>query len=514
MGNITSRTFDGKKIKLFKRQAITEGNTKLQQVNDDRLVDLTLLTAPYDKAQLRSISENSDILRQCIDAYVQNTVGFGIDTEFIDNDDTKRREKEEDSESNALLEIMRNFSFDRPVNKVLGELKRHVEECGDGYLEVQRNQKGEVVGGETLQPEYMQVTKLNDVEVDGQTRRFRYFVYRNPREDAANKSSVWYKSFGDPTPLNADGSISSDGGGNATEVLHIKLGDHDDPYGVPRYIGVLIKILGSRKADELNYRYFTQGRHVPLAIVVSNGQLTKEAEDTLSEYANDVGSEELQHKFMVLDAESKNNQNMLGLNEKQAMPSVKIEHLADVLQKDALFLDYNENVVKMVLSAFRLPPVYVGLSSDYNRATVETAKQTTEEQVFQPERVEFEWYLNKLFEEYNFKHTRLVLKTPDLTNADDTVKVIQSGVQANALAPNDVRPLLSRLLNEPLAPFDDDTYNYPAGRQKVPQQDTSEPIEQQLTQQVAKAYGKGELAAQIRQTLRGVVNEHHSTGTS
>ncbi|MFD2018637.1 phage portal protein [Ligilactobacillus acidipiscis] len=512
MVEITSRTYDGKPLRIMKRQQVTAGKANLQ--GDNILRDLTLLTLPYDKGQLRRISENSDILHQCIDAYVQNTVGFGIDTEFTDNDDTKGREKEEDSESNALLEIMNSFSFDRPVNKVLGELKRHVEECGDGFLEVQRNQKGEVVGGETLQPEYMQVTKLNDVEVDGQTRRFRYFVYRNPREDAANKSSVWYKSFGDPTPLNADGSIAKGGNGNATEVMHIKLGDHDEPYGVPRYIGVLIKILGSRKADELNYRYFTQGRHVPLAIVVSNGQLTKEAEDTLSTYANDVGSEELQHKFMVLDAESKSNQSPMGLNEKQNMPSVKIEHLADVLQKDALFLDYNENVVKMVLSAFRLPPVYVGLSSDYNRATVETAKQTTEEQVFQPERVEFEWYLNKLFEEYGFKHTRLVLKTPNLTNADDTVKVIQTGVQANALAPNDVRPLLSRLLNEPLAPFDDDTYNYPAGQQKVPQQGTSELIEQQLTQQVAKAYGKGELAAQIRQTLRGVVNEHHSTGTS
>ena len=68
-------------------------------------------------------------------------------------------------------------------------------------------------------------------------------------------------------------------------------------------IGPLIKILGNRKADELNYRYFTQGRHIPLAITLENAQLTEESEATLQEYANAIGGEENQHKFLLLEAE-------------------------------------------------------------------------------------------------------------------------------------------------------------------------------------------------------------------
>ena len=50
-----------------------------------------------------------------------------------------------------------------------------MEECGNGFLEVIRNGKGEVVGIDSIKPEYMSVTKLNRVvNENGQDIKVRY----------------------------------------------------------------------------------------------------------------------------------------------------------------------------------------------------------------------------------------------------------------------------------------------------------------------------------------------------
>jgi capsid portal protein len=60
----------------------------------------------------------------------------------------------------------------------------------------------------------------------------------------------------------------------------------------------------------------------------------------------------------------------------------QLDKLNDLLQNDALFLEYNREIRKEILSAFRLPPIYVGQSDDYNLAISNTARRITEEQVF------------------------------------------------------------------------------------------------------------------------------------
>ena len=41
----------------------------------------------------------------------------------------------------------------------------------------------------------------------------------------------------------------------------------------------------------------------------------------------------------------------------------------------------------LVWSSFRLPPIFVGITSDYTRATASESREVAEEQVFEPERV-------------------------------------------------------------------------------------------------------------------------------
>lgn len=495
----------------IKKQAVSVIKTRKaltykQQGGIEQKRDLTLLSPPYDLASLREITDISDILNQSIEAYVKNVVGFGMEIRY--NVDDVDENEEMRQERLKLESLIKDLSYERTGIEVLEEVMRAVEECGNGYIEVVRNALGDVVGIDSLKPEYMTVSKLNRVlDAEGREIKVRYFCYQDDVGDTAIERGTWFKTYGDPTPLNVNGSIGQSGLGSATEVIHIKIGDFHDPYGKPRWIGPLIKILGNRKADELNYRYFTQGRHIPLAILTENAQLTPESESSLQSYANGIGSEgEVQHKFLLLEVEKVSPvDSMIGDDEK-TKASIKIEKLTDILQQDALFLEYNENTKEAVMSSFRLPPVYVGLSSDYNRATVETAKEITEEQVFQPLRAFYNLRINALFREYGFKYVEVYLRSSDITKMEDVKAILTPAIQANAVAPNDLRDLLSKVLNKPLEAFEGDEYNLPMRARKRDYDlnvVSDEPLEQEID--VTKAYGDGpvhELMASIRRLVR------------
>ncbi|BBP90953.1 hypothetical protein BsIDN1_45710 [Bacillus safensis] len=84
----------------------------------------------------------------------------------------------------------------------------------------------------------------------------------------------------------------------ASEVIHFKIGSNT--YGVPRWIGNIVNMYGARKAEELNYLYFKQGRHVPAAITVENGMLSEASYEQLQEYMNGIEGSDNAHKFLFV----------------------------------------------------------------------------------------------------------------------------------------------------------------------------------------------------------------------
>ncbi len=99
--------------------------------------------------------------------------------------------------------------------------------------------------------------------------------------------------------------------------------------------------------------------------------------------------------------------------------------MAEILQNDALFLEYDEKSRNKLRSAFRLPPLYTGEAQEYNRATADTARKITEEQVFQPERKTLVNKLNTLLlPELNIHDVRLTLKGPDFRDPLEIAKVL------------------------------------------------------------------------------------------
>lgn len=117
----------------------------------DQRRDLTQLSPPYDIATLRSITDISDILNQSIEAYVTNVAGFGFGLRYKVDDTEETAEMK--AEWNQLDILLKELSFERPPKEVIEEVIRHVEECGNGYIEVIRNLKGDVVGIDSVKPE-------------------------------------------------------------------------------------------------------------------------------------------------------------------------------------------------------------------------------------------------------------------------------------------------------------------------------------------------------------------------
>ncbi|MBL3267446.1 phage portal protein, partial [Klebsiella pneumoniae] len=74
------------------------------------------------------------------------------------------------------------------------------------------------------------------------------------------------------------------------EVLHLKIGN--GPYGIPRWVSHVVHMVGARKAEELNLRYFKQGRHIPMAILLKNGILSEESEAAITDYVSNVEGED------------------------------------------------------------------------------------------------------------------------------------------------------------------------------------------------------------------------------
>lgn len=433
-----------------------------------------VIEPPYNIKELKQMAEYSTILQQCIDAYKTNILGFGLGIEYVFDFNAENapeaKKDEAEKEWTRLEEFARYMNYDESAEVILGYVIEDRERTGNGFVEVLREGTGKPAGIEYLDAQYLRVCKLGDpVEVDfrytenGQVKslkrkkRFRKYVQQ------VSTKKVFFKEYGDPRILNCETGKYDDATPEplqATEVIHFKIGS--GTYGVPRWIGNIVNMYGARKAEELNYLYFKQGRHVPAAITVENGMLSEASYAQLQEYMNGIEGSDNAHKFLLLEVEGIPKKDELSNDEEPANVKVDIKSLAEILQEDALFLEYDEKTRNKIRSSFRLPPIYTGESQDYNKATADTARKTTEEQVFQPERMIITGKLNTLFlPDLDLWHVRLILNGPDFRDPLEIAKVLTPFIQAGAVSPNDLRDLAGRILGKTLEEWPEEEYHRP-----------------------------------------------------
>ena len=468
-------------IKSSKNE-IKKSDSSEQIKNDEATAFSEWISPPVPLKNYEIMVQHSSILPQCINAYKSNIAGFGIEVRYKnDATDTKKLE----DEFNRMSEIIELLTVECDTKEIFEKIIGARETYGIAYLEVLRNAFGEVVQIEFIEnvPSIEKSIESDDVfEIEyyfnGKMHK-RKEKFRRYRQ-TINGKTVYFKEFGDKRIMDkTTGKYVKklEESQRANEILEFKLGEK--PYGQVRWIGQILNIDGSRKAENLNNNYFENGRHTPMAVIISGGTLTDDSFDKLQHYMNDIKGEAGQHSFLLLEAEKNENGTVM---DKESEPKIEIESLAKMLQNDELFQNYIDNNRRKVQSSFRLPDLYVGYTTDFNRATAQTVMEVTEKQVFQTERQSLAWILNnKLLKDYNFKYVEAYFKEPDITNPDDLYKILTIVNNAGGLTPNKAKEIGYKILGETSDDFEGEWANIPLAYQKL------QPVINSLDTQITKA---------------------------
>lgn len=442
-------------VAYYESQRLVEKSDKGEQLSRDSASNASEWIAhPVDMRGLKALVDNSTILPQCIRAYKNNIAGFGMSVHYVeDYDEEKPEMKEEWERAERIIALL---NMDCMAKEVFEDVIRDRETYGISYCEAIRDMQGNVAQLEfiidtpsvdmtyPLEP-YVDIEYFYKGEPVSRKKRFRKF-----RQNIAGKT-VYFKEFGDPRVMDKrDGRYISetdmqiDIGDQANEIIEFRIGSM--PYGEVRWIGQVLTVDGGRMAEVLNNSYFRKGRHTPLMILIKGGTLSDESFEDLRNYMAEIEGEQGQHSYLVLETDT--NEAAPGFAE-QKQPEVEVKDLAAVLQKDELFQEYQENGRKKVQSAFLLPDLYVGYTTDFNRATAQTAMEVMEKQVFQPERVSLAWIANhRLLNSYRFRYVEVQFDEPDITNPDDIQKMLNITERAGGLTPNTAKELTYEVLGK------------------------------------------------------------------
>jgi hypothetical protein len=178
-------------------------------------------------------------------------------------------------------------------------------------------------------------------------------------------------------------------------------------------------VVGSRKAEELNLEFLDAGGMPPAIIFIQGGTLIKDAADQLRNYLS--GKNKNKHRAVVVEAQSNS-----GSLEASGAVQVKVERFGSDRAMDAMFMKYDDSTEEHVRVGFRLPPLFLGKAADYNFATAKTAYMVAEEQVFQPERTEFDEVINMtLMKALGLTKVKYRSKPVSLADVDSQLKAIQ-----------------------------------------------------------------------------------------
>lgn len=439
-------------VHVIKPRKIEKASTSTKLTEEEGNNSAEWITPDLPLKGFRNMVNTSTILPQCIRAYKNNVAGFGIGIRYKDDiDETEEMKAEYDRAS----DIIERLNFEMDTKEVFEDLIEARETYGIAYLEVIRDLFGNVVQIEFVEETpSIQMTRPLDPYISStyfhkgqQVERKRR--YRKFKQQIGGKT-VYFKEFGDPRTMDLrTGEYVPDDEYidvqyQANELIDFPIGT--EPYGTVRWIGQILTIDGSRMAEELNNNYFVNGRHTPLLIMVKGGTLSKESFIKLQEYIEDIKGEAGQHAFMVLETEATDGRADW---DQQNRPEVEIKELASILQKDELFGAYLEDNRKKVQSSFQLPDLYVAYTTDFNRATAQTAQEITEKQVFQPERKSLAWVVNnKLLNGYNFQYVEAYFLAPDITNVDDLYRVLTAANYAGGVTPNFAKKVMYEVYGE------------------------------------------------------------------
>lgn len=406
---------------------------------------LSWILPPYDMNSLIKLPNESSTLRECIEAMKTNVVGHGWRLEYIGPDD------QEDSapakaEAERIKERLKFSNDDMPFETLLDHWYADLETTGNAYLEVQRDLSGKISSIWHLPAHTIRLTAKDPEPVqvkmpmirDGRAttvpviKRFRRYI------QIVGGKRVYFKEYGDPRTINHETGLADDTlpfEQSATELIHEVVYSPGSAYGLPRWIGALPAVLGSRQAELTNLDFFQDNAIPALAILVSGGSVSQQTLDHVEQTFSQARGRTSMNRIAVIEATG--DQNAASEQGTIPAPRLEIKQLRAESQSDALFLDYQRLNRDGVRSTFRLPPIFLGQAEDYSHASAKVSYEVAEGQVFDPARNRIEAILNqKILADVGMKYWVLKFNPAQITDQAELAQAAQVLETMGAMTPN------------------------------------------------------------------------------
>jgi capsid portal protein len=462
------------------------------------------LEPPYDPVFLIYLYRQSSCLRQCVDAYVANIESPGARFEaFIDLDNPRADDEEIDRQvadhllAEASWPANENVSDPTPAEtkaekerlRPLQRLERirlerwlqsaspqgcltSLRESTRRELEITGNAYWEVSWPEVGWPELILIPtqsvrmlpedehpvlvseqiKVSSVAY-GERRVWRKF---HRYVQIVGNRRCYFKEFDDPRVYSRktgdlvaqDGSTKIEwpkGDGPATEIVHWKADAPNSSYGIARWVGNWLNVIGLRESEEVNRNIF-EHKSLPVAIYLASGgtfpkEVVKRLQDANKEMIQGINN---YHRSLFIHAVPSS------ANADTAHMKLDVKFVPQ--PTDATFREYGRDVFDKVAMSFRLARLLVGNMKDFNRATAEAALQFCEAQVFQPLRQAFDDWINRhLFSRFGVRFWRLVSNGPIPKDSAAVAELAIKATDTGAITLNELRQVLADVFNRPYA---------------------------------------------------------------
>jgi len=438
---------------------------------------------PFDMLTLAMLPEHSSEMNQCIEAMEVNIEGFGHrfkprlkDDKKNGNKTPKKLLKAAHSEKVKLINFFQ-YCTEESFVEFRKKLRRDLETTGNAYFETIRSDNGAIQSFVHLPSYQMRLGRMDDklkkvdkkilkLQEDGsvaidtisQYKRFRKYVqsksvYLRNLSTIGGGECRWFKEFGDPRHYDSKTGkkwTGKNGEVKTNEVVHLKLYSSRTPYGLPRYIGNMLSIFGDRAAEEINYVTFRNNNIPSMAVMVSNGQLTEGSITRIESFVeSQIQGSDNYSKFLLIEAEGDQEGEDSGTHCK-----IEFQTLTDAQHRDALFQNYSDNNQDKIRRVWRLPPIYVGRTSDYTRATAESSRVLADEQVFAPERATFDDFINRvIFPDMDIVYHQYRSNSPNTTDNQQLVKILAGAEKTGGMTPRIAREMLEDIMSAELPEF-------------------------------------------------------------
>ena len=439
-----------------------EPEDEYQQLYVGATRDQGVIQPPYNLRQLDALSQENNTLGPCIEVMVTNIDGTGYD--FV-SEDTDEDDAEDDPKVDALEEFFAQPWPDMSFKEMRRILRRDRERTGNAYIEVLRNAQDEIVMFRRVDAKMMRMLRLDDaipVDVtvirDGKKQTVKVMTRERRYCQLVNGVTLMYfKEFGSTRDLHKKTAVWAPQG-QRLPAEHARHGDHALHRDPGRPYALRHPALG--EPNPVRPR-LPQGRGVQHGLLRQRRHPARHdhpagrhaaGPDPSGARGDELGRGQEEQPHAGAGGRA-------GRRLPAADPAGEGDCRAVRRGSPAglMFEKYDERCEERVRRSFRIPPIFLGSSKDYNFATAFASYTVAEAQVFKPERDEFDEIISmKLltamgYDGYKLRSKPLVIE--DATLKLQGLEVIQA--MGDQVEPSDLVKAVNDITGTTLKVSDD-----------------------------------------------------------